>query len=159
MIIFANELHDCWYPDRESNSELSFRRALLYPFNYQGQLLVSECKDTIKCGVWQKKKGKNLVFAQKSTNFAADLHENHFFSCILPFGRWCNGNTTGFGSVIPGSNPSRPTSTLHPPPSTLHPPPSPPPPPPFTPPPPTPPHTPPPRPSRGIPWRARRGAP
>ena len=25
------------------------------------------------------------------------------------FGRWCNGNTTGFGSVIPGSNPSRPT--------------------------------------------------
>ena len=23
-------------PDRESNSELSFRRALLYPFNYQG---------------------------------------------------------------------------------------------------------------------------
>ena len=24
-------------------------------------------------------------------------------------GRWCNGNTTGFGSVIPGSNPSRPT--------------------------------------------------
>ena len=24
------------YPDRESNSELSFRRALLYPFNYQG---------------------------------------------------------------------------------------------------------------------------
>ena len=26
------------------------------------------------------------------------------------FGRWCNGNTTGFGSVIPGSNPSRPTT-------------------------------------------------
>ena len=26
-------------------------------------------------------------------------------------GRWCNGNTTGFGSVIPGSNPSRPTIT------------------------------------------------
>ena len=25
-------------------------------------------------------------------------------------GRWCNGNTTGFGSVIPGSNPSRPTT-------------------------------------------------
>ena len=37
MIIFANELPDRWYPDRESNSELSFRRALLYPFNYQGQ--------------------------------------------------------------------------------------------------------------------------
>ena len=28
--------HYRWYPDRESNSELSFRRALLYPFNYQG---------------------------------------------------------------------------------------------------------------------------
>ena len=28
------------YPDRESNSELSFRRALLYPFNYQG---ISDC--------------------------------------------------------------------------------------------------------------------
>lgn len=24
------------YPDRESNSELIFRRDLLYPFNYQG---------------------------------------------------------------------------------------------------------------------------
>ena len=29
-------LSDSLYPDRESNSELSFRRALLYPFNYQG---------------------------------------------------------------------------------------------------------------------------
>ena len=29
-----------WYPDRESNSELSFRRALLYPFNYQGNIFV-----------------------------------------------------------------------------------------------------------------------
>ena len=28
---------------------------------------------------------------------------------LLIIGRWCNGNTTGFGSVIPGSNPSRPT--------------------------------------------------
>ena len=28
--------NNSWYPDRESNSELSFRRALLYPFNYQG---------------------------------------------------------------------------------------------------------------------------
>ena len=26
------------YPDRESNPELSFRRALLYPFNYQGRI-------------------------------------------------------------------------------------------------------------------------
>ena len=32
------------YPDRESNSELSFRRALLYPFNYQGKVLF-DCKD------------------------------------------------------------------------------------------------------------------
>ena len=31
------------YPDRESNSELSFRRALLYPFNYQGKVLFG-CK-------------------------------------------------------------------------------------------------------------------
>ena len=29
---------------------------------------------------------------------------------LLIIGRWCNGNTTGFGSVIPGSNPSRPTT-------------------------------------------------
>ena len=28
-------------------------------------------------------------------------------------GRWCNGNTTGFGSVIPGSNPSRPTFHIY----------------------------------------------
>jgi hypothetical protein len=27
-----------------------------------------------------KKQGKNLVFAQKSTNFAADLRENPFFA-------------------------------------------------------------------------------
>ena len=26
------------YPDRESNAELSLRRTLLYPFNYQGNL-------------------------------------------------------------------------------------------------------------------------
>ena len=32
--ILCNFTHDD--PDRESNSELSFRRALLYPFNYQG---------------------------------------------------------------------------------------------------------------------------
>ena len=34
------------YPDRESNSELSFRRALLYPFNYQGKTAwkAEECK-------------------------------------------------------------------------------------------------------------------
>ena len=38
------------------------------------------------------------------TNFAA-----HFKNAAF-FGRWCNGNTTGFGSVIPGSNPSRPTT-------------------------------------------------
>ena len=25
-----------WYPDPESNWELSLRRTLLYPFNYQG---------------------------------------------------------------------------------------------------------------------------
>ena len=29
------------YPDRESNSELSFRRALLYPFNYQGHSILA----------------------------------------------------------------------------------------------------------------------
>ena len=34
------------YPDRESNSELSFRRALLYPFNYQGAFF--GCKGTQK---------------------------------------------------------------------------------------------------------------
>lgn len=26
------------YPDRESNAELSLRRTLLYPFNYQGSV-------------------------------------------------------------------------------------------------------------------------
>ena len=35
------------YPDRESNSELSFRRALLYPFNYQG-VWFSRAKVVIK---------------------------------------------------------------------------------------------------------------
>ena len=31
-------LYFSWYSDRESNPELSFRRALLYPFNYQSAL-------------------------------------------------------------------------------------------------------------------------
>ena len=37
---------------------------------------------------------------------------NFSYLCIrkIAIGRWCNGNTTGFGSVIPGSNPSRPTT-------------------------------------------------
>ena len=26
------------------------------------------------------------------------------------FGLWCNGSTTGFGSVCPGSNPGSPTT-------------------------------------------------
>ena len=32
------------YPDRESNPELSFRRALLYPFNYQGIIRFGNCR-------------------------------------------------------------------------------------------------------------------
>ena len=27
----------------------------------------------------------------------------------MKFGLWCNGSTTGFGSVCPGSNPGSPT--------------------------------------------------
>ena len=34
-----------------------------------------------------------------------------YYLCTRNPGRWCNGNTTGFGSVIPGSNPSRPTTS------------------------------------------------
>ncbi len=38
------------------------------------------------------------------------MAECQIFTNFAPaIGRWCNGNTTGFGSVIPGSNPSRPT--------------------------------------------------
>ena len=29
----------------------------------------------------------------------------------LKFGLWCNGSTTGFGSVCPGSNPGSPTAS------------------------------------------------
>ena len=43
IIAFVLWLHFCFlllsdslYPDRESNAELSLRRTLLYPFNYQG---------------------------------------------------------------------------------------------------------------------------
>ena len=28
----------------------------------------------------------------------------------MKFGLWCNGSTTGFGSVCPGSNPGNPTN-------------------------------------------------
>ena len=28
----------------------------------------------------------------------------------IKFGLWCNGSTTGFGSVCPGSNPGSPTT-------------------------------------------------
>gem|GEM_PF-4282614 len=37
-----------------------------------------------------------------------------FYYLCTRIGRWCNGNTTGFGSVIPGSNPSRPTLKIIP---------------------------------------------
>jgi hypothetical protein len=30
------------------------------------------------------------------------------------FGLWCNGSTTGFGSVCPGSNPGSPTDKKRP---------------------------------------------
>ena len=49
-----------------------------------------------------RKGRKNLAVSQIFPTFAA----------ALLIGRWCNGNTTGFGSVIPGSNPSRPTLFL-----------------------------------------------
>ena len=31
-------------------------------------------------------------------------------SILLVIGLWCNGSTTGFGSVCPGSNPGGPTT-------------------------------------------------
>lgn len=31
----------------------------------------------------------------------------------IKFGLWCNGSTTGFGSVCPGSNPGSPTENSH----------------------------------------------
>ena len=39
------------YPDRESNAELSLRRTLLYPFNYQGSLF--GCEGTKKRAKYQ----------------------------------------------------------------------------------------------------------
>ena len=45
-----------------------------------------------------------MAVRQIFPTFAAEFHEIR-----QTIGRWCNGNTTGFGSVIPGSNPSRPT--------------------------------------------------
>ena len=50
-----------------------------------------------------EKEPKNLENRQIIRTFAVEFHKIHLI------GRWCNGNTTGFGSVIPGSNPSRPT--------------------------------------------------
>ena len=47
--------------------------------------------------------GENLAICQIFTTFAP---------AFIKIGRWCNGNTTGFGSVIPGSNPSRPTTEI-----------------------------------------------
>ena len=40
----------------------------------------------------------------KTLIFAAFSEEN-----TKKFGLWCNGSTTGFGSVCPGSNPGSPT--------------------------------------------------
>ena len=34
---------------------------------------------------------------------------HRFSRKALKFGLWCNGSTTGFGSVCPGSNPGSPT--------------------------------------------------
>ena len=41
----------------------------------------------------------------KTLIFAAFSEEN-----TKKFGLWCNGSTTGFGSVCPGSNPGSPTT-------------------------------------------------
>ena len=51
---------------------------------------------------------KYLAVLQFIRTFAVE------FQTIQKIGRWCNGNTTGFGSVIPGSNPSRPTTKKNP---------------------------------------------
>ena len=34
---------------------------------------------------------------------------SEFLRKSIKFGLWCNGSTTGFGSVCPGSNPGNPT--------------------------------------------------
>ena len=49
-----------WYPDPESNWELSLRRTLLYPFNYQGN----------------KKWCKGKHFLRKMTTFAGEFYVN-----------------------------------------------------------------------------------
>ena len=43
----------------------------------------------------------------KESRKAIPLH--HFSRKALMIGLWCNGSTTGFGSVCPGSNPGSPT--------------------------------------------------
>ena len=54
------------------------------------------------------------MICQIFPTFAAEFQQFAPVSMVFSqlatmIGRWCNGNTTGFGSVIPGSNPSRPT--------------------------------------------------
>ena len=47
---------------------------------------------------------KNFAFTTNCTNFAL-LFKREQMRIVL----WCNGSTTGFGSVCPGSNPGRTT--------------------------------------------------
>ena len=49
------------------------------------------------------------VYEKNGEIFGDSIKKYYLCSRKYVIGRWCNGNTTGFGSVIPGSNPSRPT--------------------------------------------------
>ena len=55
----------------------------------------------------KQKKSQKIIWKVfiKTLIFAAFSEEN-----TKKFGLWCNGSTTGFGSVCPGSNPGSPTT-------------------------------------------------
>ena len=56
-------------------------------------------------GQLKKKPRKYLDYMNQMIYLCIAFQGKH-----IKFGLWCNGSTTGFGSVCPGSNPGSPTT-------------------------------------------------
>ena len=65
---------------------------------------------------WAYTKGKVSIDTWAGKYCKENLDVRHFianFASKSKFGPWCNGNTTGFGSVIMGSSPVGPTIIIY----------------------------------------------
>ena len=67
------------------------------------KMMINFDKDKNLASINEKSRQKIWLILKKT------LLLHRFSRKALKFGLWCNGSTTGFGSVCPGSNPGSPT--------------------------------------------------